>query len=543
MRGTMMNTPLTLVPFAERAATLYPKVEIVSRLPDKSLHRSTYAEIAERARALAGALQAAGVAPGDRVATLCWNHYAHLEAYLGIPMAGAILHTLNLRLFPDDIAFIARHAADRILIVDDVLLPLYEKIRGKVAFEKIIVVPLTGAAPDSEFEDYERFLEGGGDRYTPVALDENDGAAMCYTSGTTGDPKGVIYSHRALTLHSLALGLVDTIAISQNEAIMPVVPMFHANAWGLPFAATLLGARQVFPGPYLDGESLLDLMAETGVTFAAGVPTIWLDVIQRLEAAPDRWVLDPKLRTIVGGAACPESLIRRYHAQGIAVLHAWGMTEMSPVGTVCNIKPDLGDLPEDAAFRLRATQGLPVPFVDIRLVGDEGVGPWDGETMGELEVRGPWIAARYHDNPEAQDHWSADGWFRTGDVVTIDPEGYVKITDRTKDLIKSGGEWISSVDIENALMGHPAVAEAAVIALPHPKWSERPLAAVVLAEGKEASAEDLRRHLAERFAKWWVPDAIVFVDEIPRTSTGKFQKRTLRERFKDWTWPDEVATG
>ncbi len=541
MNGNMMRFPLTLTHILERAGQLFGKVEIVSRLPDKSLHRYTYRDFYRRARALAEALQQAGLQKGDRVGTLMWNHYAHLEAYFGIPVAGGVLHTLNLRLHPRDLAYIINHAEDRFLIVDDVLLPLLNAVKDQIRVERVIVVPLTGQPVPEGTLDYEAFLESARGAFTYPELDEEEALGLCYTSGTTGRPKGVLYSHRAIVLHSLASALPDALGLSQQDTLLPVVPMFHVNAWGLPFTATLVGAKQVFPGPHLDPESLLELYEKERVTVTAGVPTIWLGILQALEKQPDRWRLTPGMRMIVGGSAAPEGMIRAFDRFNLRVIHAWGMTELSPLGTVSQLKSYLKDLPEDARYAYRAKQGLPAPLVEVRVVNDAGEAPWDGRTMGELQVRGPWVAASYYNLPEARDNWSEDGWFRTGDVATIDPEGYVKITDRTKDLVKSGGEWISSVDLENALMAHPAVAEAAVIAVPHPKWGERPLAVVVLKEGQHATPEALREFLAPKFAKWWLPDAFVFVDEIPRTSTGKFLKAALRERFKDWRWEEAEA--
>ena len=536
MNGTMMDYPLTLVPMLERAGKLFSQVEIVSRLPDRSLHRTTYADFYRRARALAESLSRAGLKPGDRVGTLMWNHYAHLEAYFGIPIAGGVAHTLNLRLSPNQLAYVINHAQDRFLIVDDVLLPLYEKIKGQVKPERVLVVPFTGKPVAADYENYEEFLKQTSGNFSYPKLEENQAAAMCYTSGTTGKPKGVLYSHRALVLHSFAIGLTDTFALSQRDIILPVVPMFHANAWGIPFVATMLGSKQVFPGPHLDAESLLDLYEKERVTFAAGVPTIWFALLEALEKNPGRWKLAPGMRLLVGGAAAPESMLRRYDQLGLHVIHAWGMTEMTPAGSVSKLKPGMDDWPEDKRYQVRAKQGLPMPFVEARAVSEDGEVPWNGQSMGELQVRGPWVAASYYNLPEERDQWTSDGWFRTGDVATIDPEGYIKITDRTKDLIKSGGEWISSVDLENALMAHPSVKEAAVIAIPHPKWQERPLAVVVPKEANHATAEELKTFLAANFAQWQLPDAIVFTESIPRTSTGKFLKSKLREQFADWKW-------
>jgi Acyl-CoA synthetases (AMP-forming)/AMP-acid ligases II len=462
-----------------------------------------------------------------------WNHYAHLEAYFGIPAAGGVLHTLNLRLHPDEIAYIINHAEDRFLIVDDVLVPLLRRIQDRIRVERIFVVPLTGQDVPGGYDDYEGLLAAATGDFAYPDLDEKDPAGMCYTSGTTGRPKGVVYSHRALVLHSFAAALADTLAISHRDTVLPVVPMFHANAWGAPFCGHHGWRQTGVSGPHLDPESLLDLFEGEGVTCAAGVPTIWLDVLQALDRSPGRWSLPPGMRLVVGGSAAPEAMIRGFDRHGLRVIHAWGMTETTPLGTVSHLKSYLADQPEEEQYAYRAKQGIPAPFVDVRVVNDAGEAPWDGKTMGELQVRGPWVAGSYHNHPGAADSWTADGWFRTGDVATIDPHGYVKITDRVKDLIKSGGEWISSVDLENALMAHPAVAEAAVVGVAHPKWQERPLAVVVKKEGAEVTPEELRAFLADTFPKWWLPDAFVFVEAIPRTSAGKFLKAKLREQYRD----------
>ncbi len=532
---TMMDFPLTLDVLFRRAGTLYASEEIVSRMPDGKVERITYADFDRRTRKLAAALTALGIRKGDRVATLMWNHNAHLEAYFGIPISGGVLHTLNLRLHPDEIGFIANHAKDRFLIVDDVLLPLLDKFEAKAKFEKVIVVPLTKKPVPEGRLDYEALLDKGDERINLPLLDENDALGMCYTSGTTGKPKGVVYSHRTTCLHSLGAALADTLAVSRSDTVLAVVPMFHASAWGLPFVCTMVGCKQIYPGPHLDAINLLDLFEREKVTLAAGVPTIWIAILDALEKNPGRWKLQPEIRMVVGGSAAPEGLIRDMDKFGMRVIHAWGMTETSPLGTVSHAPASVKS--EDKRYAIRAKQGIPSPFVEVRAMGESGEVPHDGKTSGELEVRGSWVAKSYHDMPEESDvRWTKDGWFKTGDVVTIDNLGFIKITDRTKDLIKSGGEWISSVELENLLMGHAMVKEAAVVAVPHPKWSERPLAVIVKKDGATVSEADMKAYLSTKVAKWAVPDAYVFVDAIPRTSAGKFLKSELRERYKDWKW-------
>ncbi len=536
MRGLMMDFPLTLASILDRAGKIFGGVPIVSRRPDRSLSRSNYRDMYLRARKLARALELAGLQRGDRVATLMWNHSAHLECYFGIPAAGGVIHTLNFRLHPDELAYIANHARDRFLIVDDVLLPAYEAIRAKVPFERVICVPFGGQATPDGIENYETFLSETDGDFAYPHIDENEAASMCFTSGTTGKPKGVVYSHRALVLHSFGACLSDSFGVSNRDTILPASSMFHANGWGVPHAAAMMGSKLVFPGPHLDPESLLGLIEREKVTLAMGVPTVWLGLLGVLEKNPGRWKPSQSLRIMCGGSAVPESLLRGLDRFGVRLTHLWGMTETAPIATLGVIKSTMADLTEDGKYKQRAKQGMPLPFVELRVMRPEGEAPWDGGTSGELEARGPWIAKDYFEAPEARDRWSADGWFRTGDVATIDSEGYIKLVDRSKDLIKSGGEWISSVDLENALMCHPSVREAAVIGVPHPKWQERPLAVVVPKEGRTVNPEELREFLAERFAKWQLPDAFVFADEIPRTSVGKFLKLKLREQYANWKW-------
>jgi fatty-acyl-CoA synthase len=542
MRGTMMDFPLTLPTLLERADKLFARVEIASRRPDRTIIRTCYGDFYRRARRLSSALTKLGLRPGDRVASMMWNHVGHLEAFFGVPAAGGILHTLNLRLHPHEIAGIANHACDRFLLLDDVLLPVYEKFRHDAPFERVIVVPYgCGQIPDG-FLDYEQLLAEADDDFQYPKLDENDGAAMCFTSGTTGFSKGVIYSHRALVLHSFAEAMADCFAISHHDTVLPVAPMFHANAWGLPYTCVMTGARLILPGPNVDAESVLDLIEQEHVTIACGVPTVWLGVLSALEKNPGRWKFPSPIRIVIGGTAPPIGLMRALDKHNLHIMHLWGMTETTPVATVGRLKRHMLDWSEDQRYEVRAKQGWPAPFVELRVTrpdgpdGQEVEAPRDGQTPGELEVRGPWVAASYYNSPDQSHRWTADGWFKTGDVATMDNEGFIKLVDRAKDLVKSGGEWISSVDLENTLMGHPAVKEAAVVGVPHPKWQERPLAAVVLKDGASATPAELKEFLAKSFAKWQIPDAFVFVPEIPRTSVGKFKKIALREQFANWNW-------
>jgi fatty-acyl-CoA synthase len=526
--GLMMDDyPLSLTPLVERAERLTPDAPVVSRRADGGVRHTTIGACIQRARRLSQGLAELGVRDGDRIATLLWNQTEHLELYFAVPLMGAVIHTLNPRLHPDELSYIAGDAEDRILVIDESLLHLLDSLDW--IFEQVIVVSQREPARDGTI-GYESLIDGA----TPMAwprLDERRAAAMCYTSGTTGRPKGVVYSHRSMVLHSLTLALPDVFGISARDVILPVVPMFHVNAWGLPFVAALTGAELVLPGPLLDPINLLDLLDQERVTWTSGVPTVWMSVLTALDAQPGRWNLTSLRRVNLGGAAVPTSLIAGLERHGLTVVQGWGMTETSPLGTLCHLPVELEDAAPAEQHEYRARAGRPIPFIEIRGRADDGsLIPWDDRALGELEIRGPWVVAAYHRGTGA-DKFTDDGWFRTGDVVRIDPRGCMRICDRAKDLVKSGGEWISSVDLENRLMVHPSVAEAAVIAIPDDRWGERPLAAVVLRDGLQASAQELRDHLSRNFARWQLPDRIEFIDAVPRTATGKFKKTALRERF------------
>ncbi len=534
MEGLMMDFQLTLPLVLRRAETLYGNKTIVTRLPDKSIHRYTYSDFAKRAKCLSVALRNLGLREGDRVATLCWNHYQHLEMYFAIPSSGFVLHTLNLRLSPDDLEFIINHADDSVLIVDQVLLPLFEKFKSKVHPKHIVVIPNAGQPVAEGYIDYEKLIASTHEKdFVSFEGNENTAAALCYTTGTTGKPKGVLYSHRSILLHAL-IAFADGVGIRDEDIVLPVVPMFHVNAWGIPFTGLMMGASMVFPGPHLDPLSLLELFENESVTLTAGVPTIWLGILTILDSNPGKYNL--KLRTmIVGGSAAPRSMIIGFEERhNLKVLHAWGMTETSPAGTVCGLRAELKSASKETQYDYRAKQGMPAPLVELRARNEDGLVPWDGETMGELEVRGPWIAKAYFNTPDDDNKFTEDGWFRTGDIAAIEPNGYVEIKDRSKDVIKSGGEWISSVALEGALMGHPSVAEAAVFAIHSDKWMERPMACIVLKEGKGATKEELIKFLEPQFAKFQLPDVIEFVKEIPKTSVGKFKKSVLRDAYKNF---------
>ena len=528
-----MDYQLTIPAMARRAEQVHPHKTVVSRRPDASIQRATYGACLQRARRLAGALRELGIGDDDRVATLCWNHQQHFEAYVAIPSMGAVLHTLNIRLHADELAYVADHAADRIVIVDRSLLPLLERFRGRTKIEHVIVVDGGTDIPTGMY-DYETLIASAAEMPFDDTIGERRASSTCYTSGTTGRPKGVLYSHRSTVMHSLVSGLWDAELVREREVVLPMVPMFHANAWGLPYSCLLYGANQVLPGPHVDPVSLLELIVGERVTVSAGVPTVWLAMLQTLDANPDTYDLSC-LRTLTsGGSAVPESLIRAYQERhGVTILQGWGMTEMSPIGTLATLSSVVQDADPDTKYRIQATGGRTLPFVELRVRSDAGIAPWDGATMGEIEVRGPFVASGYYGSDDGASRFSDDGWFKTGDLATIEPGGYVTIRDRAKDVIKSGGEWISSVALENALMKHPAVLEAAVIGLAHPTWDERPLALVVPRAGSSCTPAELSAHLLADFVKFWIPSAFEFVNDIPRTSVGKVDKLSLRARYRD----------
>jgi fatty-acyl-CoA synthase len=532
MNGLMMDVPLSIPLLLRRTEALFGHKSLVSRMPDRSLERRTYGECLRRARGLAAGLARLGIAPGDRVATFCWNHSRHLEAYYGVPASGAVLHTLNIRLHVDELAYIISHAGDRAIVVDKALWAAFAPVQQRLGDIPIVVIGDGGELPPGTL-DYEELIAGASPGDALPDVDERAAAMMCYTSGTTGRSRGVLYSHRSMVLHALTLGLPDCLDLHESDVVLAVVPMFHVNAWGLPFTCAMLGSQQVLPGPCLDAASLVELFESERVTIAAGVPTIWQGVLKHLDEHPGH-DLSALRAMIVGGAAIPESTIRAFETRhGLRVVHAWGMTETSPLGSVSRVPSELSTAPADTQYAWRATQGRPAPMVELRARSDEGLVAWDGTTMGELEVRGPWVASAYFPGDVAADRWTEDGWFRTGDIATIAPGGCVTIQDRAKDLVKSGGEWISTVALESALVAHPSVSEVVVVAVPHAQWGERPLAVVVAASGCQPTIDDLRAHLAPHFAKWWLPDAVVCVDRLPRTATGKYQKHEVRAMFKE----------
>ncbi|WP_223637043.1 long-chain fatty acid--CoA ligase [Planococcus sp. 4-30] len=533
----MMESPLLLSSFVKRAERYFPEKLIISRTGENMVHRIPYKEFAVRTRKLAAALTKIGMERGTKVGSFAWNHHRHLELYFGVPGAGAILHMINIRLSPEHIAYVINHAEDEILLVDHDLFPLIEKLAPMLKSVKHFVIMKDGTdLPETTLENvysYEELLvaEDGSFEF-PEDLDENTPAGMCYTSATTGNPKGVVYTHRGLVLHSYALGMADAMGLSERDIALSIVPMFHANAWGLPFACVLFGTTQVLPGPGFAPGMLLDLIESEKVTLTAGVPTIWMGVLKELEANPRN--IETLRMIICGGSASPKGLIRafeeKYH---VPFVTGYGMTETAPLVSLAITTSAMADMTMDERIERRSMAGLPMPGLEVRIVNENGEAPWDGETMGELNVKGAWIADEYYKDERTADAFR-DGWLYTGDIAVIEPDGYIKLTDRTKDLIKSGGEWISSVDLENSLMTHDAVFEAAVVAIPHEKWMERPLACVVLKEGyteDEATKSELLTYLESQFAKWWVPDDVVFLKEVPKTSVGKFLKAALRKEL------------
>ncbi|HYS49457.1 MAG TPA: fatty-acid--CoA ligase [Xanthobacteraceae bacterium] len=544
MQGLMQDWPLLCHRVIDHAAINHPERRVVSRSVEGPIHTLTYPEVRARSLKLAQRLAKDGIRLGDRVATLAWNTWRHLEAWYGILGVGAIYHTVNPRLFPEQIVWIVNHAEDRVMMTDLTFVPLLEKLADKLpSIERYVVLtdaahmPKTALKNAVAYEDYIGEVDGD---FHWASFDENTAAGMCYTSGTTGNPKGVVYSHRSNVLHSMIAIQPDMIGLKSTDAVMPVVPLFHANGWSLALTAPMAGATMVMPGPKLDGASVYELLNDYRVTCTAAVPTVWLMLLQHLEAHGG--TLPHLKKVVIGGSACPRAMTKAFQdVYGVEVIHAWGMTEMSPLGTVCTLKPEYAGLAGEARLDVQQKQGH-TPFgIEMKITDDAGrPAPWDGKTFGRLKVRGPAVAKAYFKG-EGGDILDEEGFFDTGDVATVDRYGYMQITDRSKDVIKSGGEWISSIDIENLAVGHPKVAEAAVIGIRHPKWDERPLLIVVLKKDQAATKDELLAFLQGKIAKWWMPDDVAIVDEIPHTATGKIQKITLRERFKDYVLPTAAA--
>jgi fatty-acyl-CoA synthase len=539
MKGLIMDYPLTLTQFFERSRKIFHRKTMATRVPGTGLWRYTYADYADRVCRLSAALAKLGLSKGDRVGTFAWNSHRHMEVYFAAPLMGMVLHTVNIRLSSQDVTYIINHAEDQVLVVDASLWHLLEPIRKDLKSVKHFIVMKD--SPDAQIPpgalDYEALVADAKPVETWPKLDETDAAGMCYTSGTTGHPKGVVYTHRGVYLHCFASSTVDVLGICERDVILHIVPMFHANAWCVPFAGVMNGSTQIFGGPNPQPRDIIEIVHNERVTLVGAVPTVWIAIQAILEKEP-QWDISSIRCIPIGGSAAPRSLIELFDKEyGAYMLHAWGMTEMSPLGTVCRPRSYADSLPDDERYNIRAKQGAMVAGVDMRIVDDSGkVQPWDGKSVGEIQVRGPWITSGYYNNPAGAAQFTEDGWFRTGDVASIDPEGYVQITDRTKDLIKSGGEWISSVDMETSIMGHPKVMEAAVIAVPHERWQERPLACVVPKPEHKGNLteKEILDYLTPLVAKWWLPDEVVFIDAVPKTSVGKFDKKVLRERFKSW---------
>ena len=543
MLGQMQNHPLLTSMLLEFAERHHGDGEIVSRRVEGDIHRYTYRDLARRSRQLAATLDKAGLQQGDRVATLAWNGYRHLELYFGVTGSGRVVHTLNPRLHPEQLVWIINHAEDAVLCFDMTFLPLIQAVHAKCPTVKTWValceadkLPADSGIP--HLVSYEAWIGASSDQYVWPKFDENSAAGLCYTSGTTGNPKGALYSHRSTVLHAYGGALPDALNLSARDSMMPVVPMFHVNAWGLPYVAALTGCKVVFPGPAMDGKSIYELMEAEGVSMAAGVPTIWQMLLGHVQG--NKLKFSTLNRTVIGGSACPPAMIDTFREEfGVDVLHAWGMTETSPLGSVSTLKNKHLKQPREQQLAIRVKQGRAICGVDMRIVGDDGnEQPWDGKTFGDLQVRGPWIIESYFkgESPLVTDE-HGHRWFPTGDVATIDADGYMQITDRSKDVIKSGGEWISSIDIENIAMAHPAIAMAACIGMPHPKWDERPIVAVVRKPGAEVTREELLSFYEGKTAKWQIPDDVVFVDAIPLGATGKMLKTRLRELLKDYRLP------
>jgi fatty-acyl-CoA synthase len=539
MHGLMMNAPLLISSLIRHADRCHGETEIVSRMVEGGIHRYNYTQAHRRARQLANALQSLGVRITDRVGTLAWNGFRHLETYYAVSGIGAVCHTINPRLFPEQIAYIINHAEDQYVFVDLTFVPLVEKLAEHCRRVKgWVLMTDKPRMPRTKLPNvlcYEELVNTRSDRYDWPSFDENTASSLCYTSGTTGNPKGVLYSHRSTLLHAYAACLPDALNLSARDVVMPVVPMFHVNAWGLPYSCALAGAKLVLPGAGMDGASLYELLEQERVTVSAGVPTIWLGLLNHVKQKGLKFTTFN--RTVIGGSACPPAMIQAFQEEfGVHVLHAWGMTEMSPLGTVCTLKAKQLDLPVQARYAIQNKQGRPIFGVEMKIVDDTGEElPRDGKAFGDLLVRGPWICNQYFKG-EGGDPLR-DGWFPTGDVATLDPDGFMQITDRSKDVIKSGGEWISSIDLENTAMAHPAVAEAAVVGVRHPKWDERPLLVVVRKQGAQLTREEMLAFFEGRVAKWWMPDDVVFLDALPHTATGKLLKTKLREDFKDHKLP------